>query len=366
MRHRRRALDRALLPVHDALRPRRRPARRAPRRWRRARRRAPARPRRLGALPDARGDASRRFSRHRERAPRAVPRPDAGVGRPFGWAWDKRNTYRLAERARHPDPAHLVSARARATWTRSTGEPPFVDQAGDQGALHLRDEGEGVARDTPTELAERFEQARRHRRAGRGDRAGARPRRRRASSSPTARSSRTARRSASMVARRRRQHPPEFGRASTFVETVELPQLEELSERLPARDRLLRPRRARVQARPARRARTSCSTSTRAPGATTPSGRAAGVDFPYLLFADQLGLPVEAGRAPAGVRWVRLATDLPDRCRSRSRGGRLDWRAYLRSLRSRTRRVRLQPRRSAARRWPSSRSSPISRSQRGF
>src|SRR5437899_2435293 len=35
----------------------------------------------------------------------------------------------------------------------------------------------------------------------------------------------------SMVVRRSRQHPPEFGRASTFVETVELPLLEALSER---------------------------------------------------------------------------------------------------------------------------------------
>ena len=36
---------------------------------------------------------------------------------------------------------------------------------------------------------------------------------------------------ASMVARRRRQHPPEFGRASTFVETTDLPLLETFSER---------------------------------------------------------------------------------------------------------------------------------------
>ena len=35
----------------------------------------------------------------------------------------------------------------------------------------------------------------------------------------------------SMVVRRRRQHPPEFGRSSTFVETIELAPLEELSER---------------------------------------------------------------------------------------------------------------------------------------
>ena len=35
----------------------------------------------------------------------------------------------------------------------------------------------------------------------------------------------------SMAVRRRRQHPPEFGRASTFVETIDLPVLTEPSER---------------------------------------------------------------------------------------------------------------------------------------
>ena len=33
------------------------------------------------------------------------------------------------------------------------------------------------------------------------------------------------------MAQRWRQHPPEFGRASTFVETIDLPLLENLSER---------------------------------------------------------------------------------------------------------------------------------------
>jgi D-aspartate ligase len=35
----------------------------------------------------------------------------------------------------------------------------------------------------------------------------------------------------SLVARRRHQHPREFGRASTFVEMIDLPTLEALSER---------------------------------------------------------------------------------------------------------------------------------------
>jgi D-aspartate ligase len=61
-------------------------------------------------------------------------------------------------------------------------------------------------------------------------------------------------------------------------------------------------------------------------------GPRAGVDFPYLLFADQLGEPVETCRAKAGVKWIRLVTYI-------STGvveifhGHLNWQAYLQSLR---------------------------------
>ncbi len=80
-------------------------------------------------------------------------------------------------------------------------------------------------------------------------------------------------------------------------------------------------------------------------------GPAAGVDFPYLLFRQQLGLPVEAQRARAGVRWVRLLTDVP-MAAGEIAAGRLGLRAYLASLRS------AEPRRCSApaippRAWPS-------------
>jgi hypothetical protein len=40
-------------------------------------------------------------------------------------------------------------------------------------------------------------------------------------------------------------------------------------------------------------------------------GVGAGVDFPQLLFADQVGEAVPMCRGRTGVRWVRLVTDLP-------------------------------------------------------
>ncbi|MFL5979390.1 MAG: ATP-grasp domain-containing protein, partial [Gaiellaceae bacterium] len=40
-------------------------------------------------------------------------------------------------------------------------------------------------------------------------------------------------------------------------------------------------------------------------------GSCAGVDFPYLLYLEQIGEPVPTARAIAGRSWVRLVTDLP-------------------------------------------------------
>jgi D-aspartate ligase len=135
----------------------------------------------------------------------------------------------------------------------------------------------------------------------------------------------------SMVVRRSRQHPPEFGRASTFVETIELPVLEALSERflrainyygLVELEYKLDPRDGQYKL---------LDVNGRTWGYHT-LGFGAGVDFPYLLFADQLAEPVQPCRGRAGVSWIRLITDLPTGV-FEIFGGRQDWRAYLRSVR---------------------------------
>jgi predicted ATP-grasp superfamily ATP-dependent carboligase len=137
---------------------------------------------------------------------------------------------------------------------------------------------------------------------------------------------------AKMVVQRTRQHPPEFGRASTFVQTVELPALETLSERflraidyygLVELEFKLDPRDGRYKL---------LDVNARTWGYHTLGARA-GVDFPYLVYADQAGEPLEPRRAAPGIRWVRLATDLPTAAVELARG-RLDWRSYGRSLRS--------------------------------
>ncbi len=133
-----------------------------------------------------------------------------------------------------------------------------------------------------------------------------------------------------MVVRRSRQHPPEFGRASTFVETTELPIIEEQSERflraigyygLVEIEYKLDPRDGQYKL---------LDVNGRTWGYHT-LGKSAGVDFSYMLFADQLGDAVQDCRARAGVTWLRLITDVPTGIFEILRGSR-DWRAYLRSL----------------------------------
>jgi predicted ATP-grasp superfamily ATP-dependent carboligase len=61
-------------------------------------------------------------------------------------------------------------------------------------------------------------------------------------------------------------------------------------------------------------------------------GARAGVDFPYLLWRVAAGAHVTPARGVAGVRWVRMTTDLLA-AGGELRAGRLSARAYLRSLR---------------------------------
>ena len=60
-------------------------------------------------------------------------------------------------------------------------------------------------------------------------------------------------------------------------------------------------------------------------------GVPAGVDFPYLLYADQLGIPVDRGRARAGVGWLRAITDFPTVGKDLW-DGEIDLRSYWRSI----------------------------------
>ena len=114
----------------------------------------------------------------------------------------------------------------------------------------------------------------------------------------------------SLVARRLRQHPYEFGRSASYVETMSLPEIEEPSERflkqikyygLVEIEYKLDPRDGRYKL---------LDVNARIWGFHS-IGFAAGVDFPYLLFADQLGESTNQCRGKTGVGWLRLVTDVP-------------------------------------------------------
>jgi D-aspartate ligase len=133
-----------------------------------------------------------------------------------------------------------------------------------------------------------------------------------------------------MVVRRRRQHPLEFGRASTYVETVDVPVLEELSERflraidyygLVEVEYKLDPRDSQYKL---------LDVNARTWGYHS-LGAGAGVDFSYMLYCDQVGLPVPVGRGRPGVAWVRTTTDLPAAMLS-ILSGDTDLKSYFRSL----------------------------------
>jgi predicted ATP-grasp superfamily ATP-dependent carboligase len=136
---------------------------------------------------------------------------------------------------------------------------------------------------------------------------------------------------ASMVARRRRQHPPEFGRASTFVETVDEPALAARSQRLLRAMDFYGLVEVEYKLDPRDGEYKLLDVNARTWGYHT-LGASAGVDFPYLLFADQLGRDVPRSSASSGVRWVRLLTDVPTAV-DEIRRGRLTVRDYLASLR---------------------------------
>ena len=135
---------------------------------------------------------------------------------------------------------------------------------------------------------------------------------------------------ASMVVRRRRQHPPEFGRASTFVETVESPTLQTVSEKLLRAIDYYGLVELEYKLDPRDGVHRLLDFNARTWGYHS-IGYGAGVDFPFIVFRDQLGLPLDEYRARPGVKWIRLTTDVPTAL-VELKAGRLEWPAYLRTV----------------------------------
>ena len=266
-----------------------------------------ARSRRLGAVPDPRRDRRRAFAKHRDELSTIfrVPTPAWETVRP---AWDKRLTYELARELGIPAPRTLVpralDRRTRATSTSSLRRA----QARDQGALHLRDKVKALRADTRAELDALLPpDVHGHPGATRSwSRSSSRATE--TTSSATARSSRTA---AGREDGRppRRQRPPTSGARARTSRRSTCPSSRSRPSGFSG-DRLLRPRRDRVQARRARRRYKLLDVNPRTWGSHTlgPAGRRR---LPRAALRRPAGPALRAPARRPGVRWIRLATDLP-------------------------------------------------------
>ena len=135
-----------------------------------------------------------------------------------------------------------------------------------------------------------------------------------------------------LTAKRLRQHPIDFGRASSFVETCDIPDIDAPSRRLLRAIGLT----GLVEVEYKRHLITGSyqllDVNPRVWGWQTLAGRA-GVDFPYLMWQMVHREPLPDVQARTGVRWVRMVTDLQAAVAEVCRG-RLSIREYLNSFRS--------------------------------
>ena len=136
---------------------------------------------------------------------------------------------------------------------------------------------------------------------------------------------------ASIVARRLRQYPKDFGQFSTFVETAEEPQVVAASERLLAAARFTGLAEVEFKKDPRDGRFKVLDVNPRVWGWHTLSVRA-GVDFSYLLWLLANGEPVPMLKARAGERWIHGSADLRVAMGEILNGG-FSLSSYLRSLR---------------------------------
>ena len=135
---------------------------------------------------------------------------------------------------------------------------------------------------------------------------------------------------ASLAARRIRQYPMDFGRASSYVETIDDPSVERDARRLLRAMRFSGMVEVEFKRDPVSGANLLLDVNPRAWGWQSLGARA-GVDFPFLLYQLAIGQRIAPARAAPGVRWVRFGTDLPA-VAGELAAGRLSVRDYLASL----------------------------------
>jgi predicted ATP-grasp superfamily ATP-dependent carboligase len=244
------------------------------------------------------------------------------------WAWDKKNTYDLAVELGIPVP-YTCNPRTEDELPALYRRLPLAIKPAIKENFFYATGAKAWRAETPAQLHELFLKANRQIRAeeimvqeiipGDGQR-----------QYSYCAFVREGEMHGTLIAKRLRQHPREFGRAATYVETVEDSGIDELSERFLKAIDYYGLVEVEFKQDPRDGQFKLLDVNARTWGFHS-IGVPAGVDFPYLLFADQLGRSVARSRAPAGVGWLRAVTDLPtvlsDLC-----AGELTLTAYWQSL----------------------------------
>lgn len=136
---------------------------------------------------------------------------------------------------------------------------------------------------------------------------------------------------ASLTARRSRQYPIDFGYTSTFVETIDRPEVEETACRFLASlsyDGLVE-----VEFKYDARDRRLKLLDVNARAWTWIAlGRRAGVDFPHLFWRLAMGETLPSARGAAGIGWMHSSRDVAAACQEMA-AGHLTPRDYVASLR---------------------------------
>ncbi len=134
----------------------------------------------------------------------------------------------------------------------------------------------------------------------------------------------------SLEVRRSRQYPPDFGYNSTYVETVQIPELKALAERLMQPTGYSGLAEVEFMYNERSQRYELLEVNPRIWGFHTIAIRA-GMDLPYYAYLDALGEPLPPPHAAVDARWVRMITDTSASWKL-IRSGSLSLGAYLRSF----------------------------------
>jgi predicted ATP-grasp superfamily ATP-dependent carboligase len=113
-----------------------------------------------------------------------------------------------------------------------------------------------------------------------------------------------------IAGRRARQHPMDFGHASTYVELVDIPELRTLAEKFMRAINFYGIAEVEFMQDPRDHQFKLIEVNPRVWGWHT-LAISAGIDLPFLLYQDMIGEKVEVPPSLKQVKWVRLTTDLP-------------------------------------------------------